>query len=160
MLGFSKKNKESRILAPMSGTVIPLSEVPDEAFSEKMLGDGVAIFPDSGDVFSPVDGTIEDITDTLHAFCIRDDNGTDILLHIGINTVNLKGEGFEVFVSAGDRVTAGQPIARVDLDSLKKHGLPFHTPVLLTEPEGYEIKRVESDFVKGGEDQLFTYKKK
>lgn len=154
-----KKNKEIPVYAPMDGEVEAISDVPDEAFSEKMLGDGAAILPDSGNVFSPVDGVVADVTDTKHAFCITTDDGSDLLLHIGVNTVNLKGEGFEVFVSNGDRIHVGDKIAQVDLELLKKYGLPLDTPVLLTEPENFEIVKTNSGKMRGGKDVLFTYKK-
>lgn len=160
MFGVLKKKKEIPIYAPMSGIAIPISEVPDEAFSEKMLGDGAAIKPDNGDIFSPVNGTITDITDTKHAFCITTDDGTDVLLHVGINTVNLKGEGFEVYVSSGDHIKAGTKLAKVDLELLGKYNIPSVTPVLFTETDKYEILNVNTGKVHGGEDVLFTYAKK
>ena len=154
------KKKEWTVLAPMSGIVKPIEEVDDEAFAEKMLGDGAAVVPESGMIFSPVSGIVADITDTKHAFCITTDDGVDVLLHIGINTVNLKGEGFCVVIKNGDKVAAGDKLAEVDLSVLKKHGLSFDTPVLLTEPEYFEITRVSTGKVRGGSDVLYTYKKR
>ncbi len=153
------KRKEWNVLAPMSGAVKHIEQVEDEAFAEKMLGDGAAVVPQSGMVFSPVSGVVADITDTKHAFCITTDDGVDVLLHIGINTVNLRGEGFCVVVKTGDKVTAGDKLAEVDLSVLEKHGLSFDTPVLLTEPEHFEITHISSGNVRGGSDVLFTYKK-
>lgn len=160
MFRMSRKNQEIPIYAPMDGNVTALSDVPDEAFSEKMLGDGAAVLPTNGLVFSPVDGVVTDITDTGHAFCITTDIGSELLLHIGVNTVNLKGEGFKVFVKSGDRIRAGDKIGCVDLELLKKHGLSSATPVLLTETEKIEIVRINSGRMHGGKDVLFTYKKK
>ncbi len=154
------KKKEWNVLAPMSGSVKQIEQVEDEAFAEKMLGDGAAIVPQSGMVFSPVSGVVADITDTKHAFCITTDDGVDVLLHIGINTVNLRGEGFCVVVKTGDKVAAGDKLAEVDLTVLEKHGLSFDTPVLLTEPEQYEITHVGTGNVRGGSDVLYTYKKR
>lgn len=155
-----KKGKEFSVLAPMSGRALPIESVADEAFSEKMLGDGAAVMPESGVIFSPVSGVVADITDTKHAFCITTPDGTDVLLHVGINTVNLKGEGFSLVVQAGDTVAAGDKLAEVDLSLLETHGMPFDTPVLLTEPEHYEINHVSEGKVRGGSDVLFTYKKR
>ncbi len=157
MFGFKKK--EYCVYAPMSGEILPLSEVADEAFSEKMLGDGVAVLPNCGDIVSPVNGVIADITDTKHAFCITTDDGTDLLLHIGINTVNLKGEGFEIFVSSGDHVSVGDKIAHVDLSVLKRYGLSPQTPVLLTEFENVSIVKTREGSVQGGRDILYCYHK-
>lgn len=154
------KTKEFAVLSPMSGVVRRLECVEDEAFAEKMLGDGAAVIPDSGMIFSPVSGVVADITDTKHAFCITTHEGTDVLLHVGINTVNLKGEGFQVLVKSGDIVASGDKLAEVDLSLLKKHSMPLDTPVLLTEPEQYEITHVSTGHLRGGSDVLFTYRKR
>lgn len=155
-----QKNKEFTVLSPMSGRALPIEQVEDEAFAEKMLGDGAAVVPESGVVFSPVAGVVADITDTKHAFCITTPEGADVLLHIGINTVNLKGAGFSVVVHTGDTVAAGDKLAEVDLELLKQHGLPWDTPVLLTEPEQFEITSVSEGQLRGGHDVLFTYRKR
>ncbi len=160
MLGLFHKKQEQTVLSPMSGYAKKIDAVADEAFAEKMLGDGAAVVPDKGEIYSPVNGVLADITDTKHAFCITAKDGTDILLHVGINTVNLKGEGFTVFKKAGDSVRAGEKLAEVDLELLKKHGMPFDTPVLLTEPEHFEIVRISDGRLRGGTDVLFTYKKR
>lgn len=155
-----RKEKEYEVLSPMSGTAKQLEAVEDEAFAEKLLGDGAAVVPQSGMIFSPVSGVVEDITDTGHAFCITTHDGVDVLLHVGINTVNLKGKGFCILVKSGDTVAAGDKLAEVDLSLLKKHGMPFDTPVLLTEPEHFEITRIASGEVRGGSSVLFAYKKR
>ncbi len=154
-----KKKKEMKVVSPSDGVAVELSKVPDEAFSEKMLGDGHAVAPTKGDIYSPVTGTITDITDTKHAFCITTDDGAEVLLHIGINTVNLKGEGFSVFVKEGEKVTQGERIAEVDLDLLKKHELCIETPVLICNQDKFSICDTASGDIKGGKDTLFTYKK-
>ncbi len=156
---FGMKKKEQTVFAPMSGKILALSSVDDPAFSEKMLGDGAAILPDGNEIFSPIDGVITDVTDTKHAFCITADDGTELLLHIGINTVTLKGEGFSVFVSGGDHVYQGDKIAEVDLSVLKKSGLSPQTPVLLTEFEKVHVVKIREGTVRGGKDVLFTYQR-
>ena len=147
------------VYAPMDGVAIKISDVPDEAFSGRLLGDGGAVIPENGKVYSPVDGEIIDITDSKHAFCITTNDGTEILLHIGIDTVNLKGEGFKVRILSGDKVKAGTPIAEVDLEFLKKNNIKLETPVILTEPENYKITQVHEGKVSGGKDVLFLYKR-
>ena len=159
MFEFIKKQKEMAVYAPMDGVAIKLSDVPDDAFAEKILGDGAAVIPENGNVYSPVDGEIIDITDSKHAFCITTNEGTEMLLHIGIDTVNLKGEGFDVKILSGDKVKAGTKIAEIDLEFLKKNNIKLHTPVILTEPENYKITQVHEGIVTGGRDVLFLYKK-
>ena len=159
MFGLSKKQKEMAVYSPMDGIAIKLDSVPDEAFSEHILGDGAAVIPENGNIFSPIDGEIIDITDSRHAFCITAEDGTELLLHVGIDTVNLKGEGFDVKISSGDKVKAGQKIAEVDLEFLKKNNLKLETPVVLTETENYKIMQVHEGKVSGGRDVLFLYKK-
>ena len=158
MFGF-KKQKEMAVNSPADGVAIKLSEVPDEAFSQEILGIGAAVIPKNGNIYSPVDGEIIDITDTKHAFCITADDGTEILLHIGIDTVKLKGEGFDVKITSGDKVKAGTKIAEVDMDVLEKNSIPKHTPVILTEAQNYNILQVHDGAVLGGKDILFLYKK-
>ena len=159
MFEFKKRQKEMAVYSPMDGISIKLSDVPDEAFSERILGDGAAVIPKNGNVYSPVDGEIIDITDSKHAFCITTNEGTELLLHIGIDTVNLKGEGFNLKIVSGDKVKAGSKIAEIDLEFLKKNNIRLETPVILTEAENYKITQVHEGEVTGGRDVLFLYKK-
>ena len=154
-----KKQKERAVYSPADGIAIKLSDVPDEAFSQGILGMGAAVIPKNGNIYSPVDGEIMDITDTKHAFCITADDGTEILLHIGVDTVKLKGDGFDVKIVSGDKVKAGMKIAEVDLEVLEKNSISKHTPVILTEAQNYNITQVHEGEVLGGKDILFLYKK-
>ncbi len=154
-----KKQKERAVYSPADGVAIKLSDVPDDAFSQGILGLGAAVIPKNGNIYSPVDGEIIDITDTKHAFCITADDGTEILLHIGVDTVKLKGEGFDVKIVSGDKVKAGTKIAEVDLEVLEKNSISKHTPVILTEANDYNITQVHEGNVTGGKDVLFLYKK-
>ena len=92
------------ILAPLTGKAVPLSEVPDSVFSEKVLGDGVAIIPADGKIVSPVDGEVISVADTRHAFGLRTADGVELLIHVGLETVHLNGACFQVFVKPGDQV--------------------------------------------------------
>ena len=122
-----------QLLAPMAGTAIPLDQVPDSAFSKKLLGDGVAILPEDGSILSPADGRISAIAHTLHAYVIETAEGLQILVHVGLHSVGLQGRGFRPLVSEGEAVRAGQPIAEVDLMLLRKKGVPVYTPVVICE---------------------------
>lgn len=127
--------KEEEIGAPMSGAVIPMEELKDEAFSSGVMGKGAGIEPDDGKVVSPVDGTISTLFPTLHAIGITSDNGAEILIHVGMDTVQLEGEGFQAYVSQGDHVTKGQHLLDVDLALLKEKGYVTQTPVLIVNPD-------------------------
>ena len=111
--------KENTIYAVASGKIIPIDQVHDDVFSAKMMGDGFAIIPDKGDIYTPVDGVITSIFPTKHAYGIKTIHGLEVLVHVGIDTVNLKGEPFEVFVKEGDKVTKGTKLATVDLEFLE-----------------------------------------
>ncbi len=119
------------ILSPLEGTAIPLSEVPDPVFSAGTVGPGVGVMPSSNVVYAPGPGTILVAQDTGHAFAIRLDSGIEMLIHVGIDTVNLKGEGFDVHVKKGDRVDKGTPLVTFDKDVITKAGYDLATPVLI-----------------------------
>ncbi|WP_246208689.1 PTS sugar transporter subunit IIA [Anaerotalea alkaliphila] len=131
MLGLFKK-KTVNLLPVMEGEVVPITEVPDQAFSEKMLGDGYAVKPVDGTVKAPVAGRIVQIFPTNHAFGILAEKGLEILVHIGIDTVELKGEGFRRLAEPGQEVQAGTPVMEVDLEVLRLRGKESITPVVVT----------------------------
>ena len=120
MFGFFKNKNENVIYAPVKVTCIDITEVDDIGFSSKMMGDGVAIVPIEGIVTAPCDGKISMIFDTGHAFGMEANNGAEILIHIGIDTVNLNGEGFEILKKPGQKVKRGEPVIRFDLEKVKK----------------------------------------
>lgn len=154
---FSNSNK--KILAVADGEVLPLSRVPDEVFSSGMLGEGFAVEPTAGTVYSPVNGRIDSVTETKHAYTVRSDDGLDILVHIGVDTVKLGGEGFLSLVEEGDSVKAGDIIARADLDIIKKQGLPTVIPVIVSNFEDMKSFEVKTGAVRGGKSAAMTYKK-
>ncbi|WP_040214796.1 PTS sugar transporter subunit IIA [Clostridium polynesiense] len=133
MFNFFKKNQE--IVAPVTGKVIDLSQVPDEVFAQKLAGDGVAIEPTGNEIVAPADGVLTLIFNTNHAFAITLKNGVELLIHIGIDTVALKGEGFTRLAEQGTKVKAGTPIVKVDKEFIEKAGYSLITPVLITNPE-------------------------
>ena len=120
------------VTAPFRGKLVPLSSVPDETFASGVLGEGIAIEPSDGLFCSPVSGTVESIAETRHAIGFAGDNGLEILVHVGLETVGLKGEGFEILVKEGDTVKEGQPVAKVDLDLIRARGLNTITSIVLT----------------------------
>ena len=142
----------SDVYAPMTGTVKDLSEVADEVFSSGMLGKGIAIEPTNGQVNSPVDGIITTVFPTKHAIGVTSDEGVEILIHIGIDTVEMNGEGFESFVKQNERVKKGDLMIRVDLDKIKAAGLSSITPVVVTNSTTYkDISIVASNKVDKGQ---------
>lgn len=159
MFGFKKKKQEQVLLATQNGKVVALEEVPDEAFAQKMLGDGVAIIPQSGEVYSPVSGKVVQVTDTLHAYGIQSDDGLDVLVHIGVNTVELKGEGFTAMVKEGDSVKAGDLLAKVDLALLKEKKYPLYTPVIITNIDDVTEISYNLGAATAAETIIATYKK-
>ncbi|MGJ7923229.1 glucose-specific PTS transporter subunit IIBC [Neobacillus sp. LXY-4] len=124
--------KEESIISPIKGEIKPITEVPDAVFSGKMMGDGFAILPTDGTIVSPVDGKIINLFPTKHAIGILSDGGREILIHVGIDTVNLKGQGFEALVSENDRIVKGQPLLKVDLDFVKQNAPSIITPIVFT----------------------------
>ncbi len=139
------------VASPLNGKVIPLEQVPDPVFSEKVLGDGCAVIPKDGKIYSPVDGTVSTIAETGHAYGFSSDDGLEILVHFGLETVALKGKGFKSHVKMGDQVKVGTLIAEVDLALLKQRGIDITTPVLICDgADGMELRSSEGD-VKAGD---------
>ncbi|WP_226680993.1 PTS sugar transporter subunit IIA [Sutcliffiella horikoshii] len=152
---------EETILAPLSGRVTELSEVPDPTFSQKMMGDGLAIVPSEGEVVSPVDGEIVQFFHTKHAIGIRSLSGAEILIHVGLETVSMNGEGFEGHVKEGDKVKAGDKLITFNIDLIKEKAADIITPIVITNGENVESldKLSMVDAVKG-QTELFQLKMK
>lgn len=151
-----KELSQETVAAPLTGTVVALSDVQDPVFSSLALGKGIAIEPTSGDVVSPVNGTVTTIFPTGHAVGITSENGAEILIHVGMDTVSLNGQGFTKHVEAGDAVVAGQKLVTVDLEAVKAAGLPTVTPVVVTNTADFEdvLTTQEGQVVAG--DYLLT----
>ncbi|MDF2880779.1 MAG: glucose transporter subunit [Clostridiaceae bacterium] len=158
---FDLFKKTLSFVAPVSGKVIDLSQVPDDAFAQRLVGDGVAIDSTGDIVVSPVDGKIEMIFRTNHAFGIKTSNDIEVLVHIGIDTVDMDGKGFERLAQEGAYVKAGDPIIKVDKSLIEALGKKLITPVLITNTESISnIKCFYKDTVEAGNDTIFTYKLK
>ena len=159
MFGFSK-NKSKELKATQTGELIEITTLPDPVFAEKMLGDGFAIKPSDGKVYSPASGTVIDIQDSLHAYGIETPDGLQLLVHIGINTVDLNGEGFTSHVKKGDKINAGELLATADLDFIKSKGYPTETITLITNLENVKsIKPISPQSVIGGTTVALVYEK-
>ncbi|MCG8483602.1 MAG: PTS glucose transporter subunit IIA [Clostridia bacterium] len=159
MLGLFQSGKKINVKAPVDGKVISLDEVPDEVFSKKMVGDGCAIIPSNdGLISSPIDGEILQIFKTNHAIGIRSHAGAEILIHIGIDTVDLEGKGFERKIESQNPVHTGDVIIQVDMDYLRSCNKPTVTPVVVTNSNVFEVINIKQGNVKKG-DTIMTVKK-
>lgn len=160
MFNFFKKNSNNdiKLVAPATGKTIDLSKVPDTVFAEKLAGDGVAIETTGDVIVAPADGELTLVFKTLHAFAITMDNGAELLIHIGIDTVSLNGEGFEQLVEAGTIVKAGTPIIKINRDFILSKGFSLITPVLLTNMDIVkEFKASIDKDVVAGQDEVISF---
>jgi glucose-specific phosphotransferase system IIA component len=156
MLSFLKRDKIFEILAPVTGKILPIEKVPDKVFAEKMVGDGIAIEPSEGKILSPVDGTVVTIFPTNHAIGLTTKEGMEILIHIGLDTVELEGKGFKRLVEQNSKVKKGDPLMEFDIDVIKENGKSIITPVIITNMNN--IKKLEkmSGNVEKGKDTILT----
>nr|WP_279587972.1 N-acetylglucosamine-specific PTS transporter subunit IIBC [Serratia plymuthica] len=148
------------LVAPVTGEVVLLDQVPDEAFASKAVGDGVAIRPTDKTVVAPADGTIVKIFNTNHAFCLETDKGAEIVVHMGIDTVALNGQGFKRLVEEGAEVKAGQPILELDLDFLNANARSMISPVVVSNSDDYAgLAALATGSVVAGQTKLFDIQK-
>ncbi|WP_145500903.1 N-acetylglucosamine-specific PTS transporter subunit IIBC [Yersinia similis] len=149
------------LVAPITGDIVPLEQVPDEAFASKAVGEGVAIRPTEKMVVSPASGTIVKIFNTDHAFCLETETGAEIVVHIGIDTVKLNGQGFTRLVEEGTTVVAGQPVLELDLAYLNANAHSMISPVVVSNIDDYAgISLLASGSVVAGQSQLFEIRGK
>nr|WP_244869438.1 PTS glucose transporter subunit IIA [Tetragenococcus muriaticus] len=144
------KKKKTVLYSPANGQLIPLAKVEDPVFSQGMMGPGIAVLPSSDDIYSPVEGTISNVFPTKHAIGLKTKDNKEVLLHFGIDTVELKGEGFEVFVDVDDKVQADTLLARMDRNYLKEQEKNDTLMVLF--PEENEFPNVEEKNVQANEE--------
>lgn len=141
------------INSPVSGEVVALGNVPDPVFASEMLGKGIAVIPSEGKVYAPVSGKVVTVFTTKHAIGLVDENGVEVLIHIGLDTVNLSGQHFTSHVKGGDIVKAGQLLSEFDISAIKNAGYDVITPVIITNsPVFKEIEIVKTGQVGKGEE--------
>lgn len=147
-------NKELTLSAPLSGPVLTLAKVPDAVFASGAMGDGIAIDPLNDTLYSPCAGEIIHVARTAHALTVRADNGAEILLHLGLDTVELNGEGFSMLVKQGTRVDKGQPLLRYDLDKVGQQCKSLVSLLILTNSQDFQVRPITLKAVKVGEPLL------
>lgn len=155
-MGLFSRRKKEEFVSPMKGTLLPLEQVPDPVFSQRVMGDGFAVELSGGEVLTPMSGTIVTAFPTGHAFGIKTDDEMEFLIHIGIDTVNLNGKGFEVQVREGDAVKQGDVLVKVDVDYVKEQGKSIVSPVVFT--SGEKIELLKSGIVESGESGIIKIK--
>lgn len=164
MFNFFKKQQvpavdSNSIKSPLTGNVVALTDVPDPVFAGLMLGKGIAIEPTSGEVVSPVNGTVTTVFPTGHAVGLTSDNGIEVLIHVGMDTVSLNGKGFTQHVKAGEKVTIGQKLVTVDLEAVKAAGYPIVTPIVITNTADFaDVTTTQASSVTSGDDLLTIVK--
>lgn len=152
---FKKKNKKHMLGAPAAGKAVPIQEVNDPTFAEEILGKGVAVIPSDGKIYAPADGEVGMVFDTLHAVSLTTTYGAEVLIHVGLDTVKLKGEGFEGHVKAGDKVKKGDLLLTVDLEKVKAAGYDIITPMLICNTTDYaSVEAMVGKDVTAGDDVL------
>lgn len=151
--------KEVNIYAPLSGEIVNIEDVPDVVFSEKIVGDGVAIRPNGDTIVAPVNGTIGKIFETNHAFSIESDEGVELFVHFGIDTVELKGEGFVRVAEEGQTVKAGDPVIKFDLALLEAKAKSVLTPVVISNMDEISNLVKKSGEVVAGQSVVLTLTK-
>lgn len=151
MVSAKKKDAAIKLKAPVSGAAVPLDKVPDPAFAGRMVGDGGAIEPTGDTVLAPCDATVAVLFPTGHAVALETREGLEVLIHIGVETVGMKGEGFEKLVAQGEAVKTGTPLIRFDKAKISAAGNPTVTPVLVTNTEKIKSMKIAEGELKAGE---------
>lgn len=157
MFKFLKK-KELELLSPITGKMVEITEVPDPVFAEKMIGDGVAIEPTDGMVLAPCQGKVVQVFPTNHAVGIEIERGIDLLIHVGIDTVEMQGDGFERLIQEGERVSIGTPLLKMDIEKINSYGKHTITPVIITTMDKIQKLDIATGNVRAGKDVVMKVK--
>lgn len=152
---FEKNAKTISLKAVEDGRTIPMDEVNDQTFAQELLGPGIAIVPSNGTVVSPINGTIATVMDTKHAVCIQGEDGLELIVHAGLDTVELNGKYYQTYKEIGDQVKAGDVLLEFDLEEITKAGYDITTPIVITNLGDYKItKCLTGQQVKAGEEVI------
>ena len=152
---FEKNAKTISLKAVEDGRTIPMDEVNDQTFAQELLGPGIAIVPSNGTVVSPINGTIATVMDTKHAVCIQGEDGLELIVHAGLDTVELNGKYYQTYKEIGDQVKAGDVLLEFDLEEITKAGYDVTTPLVITNLGDYKItKCLTGQQVKAGEEVI------
>ena len=152
---FEKNAKTISLKAVEDGRTIPMDEVNDQTFAQELLGPGIAIVPSNGTVVSPINGTIATVMDTKHAVCIQGEDGLELIVHAGLDTVELNGKYYQTYKEIGDQVKAGDGLLEFDLEEITKAGYDVTTPIVITNLGDYKItKCLTGQQVKAGEEVI------
>ena len=152
---FEKNAKTISLKAVEDGRTIPMDEVNDQTFAQELLGPGIAIVPSNGTVVSPINGTIATVMDTKHAVCIQGEDGLELIVHAGLDTVELNGKYYQTYKEIGDQVKAGDVLLEFDLEEITKAGYDVTTPIVITNLGDYKItKCLTGQQVKAGEEVM------
>lgn len=148
------------IASPVSGTVVPLTEVPDPTFAQGILGPGAGVQPSEGRIVAPANGTVDMMFDTGHAVSMTTSEGAELLIHVGIDTVNLKGQHYTAKCKSGDTVRKGDTLIEFDIDAIREAGYEVVTPVIVCNPDAFaSVKTEDAGSVQAGDDLLTLEKK-
>lgn len=160
MFNFLKKKQEPVLFSPIKGKCIPIEEVPDQVFAKKMMGEGVAFIPSSDELLAPCDGKISMIANTNHAIGLINDDGLEILIHIGLDTVNYRGQGFKVHVKNDSRVKKGQSMITIDKNFFESKNVSLITPMIITNCNRFRLNylKVNDDVIET--DEVIRYENK
>jgi sugar PTS system EIIA component len=160
MFGFKKKTKTVELVSPINGKMILLKDVPDKVFASEMMGPGVAFITNDGKVYSPCDGELATVFPTKHALGLKANNGAEILLHFGLDTVELEGEGFTLLKEAGEKIQKGDLLLEVDIDEVQNKGYKIDMPMIITNSSEYSINISELSDVTANQEIVMSLEKK
>ncbi|MBO0411439.1 PTS glucose transporter subunit IIA [Enterococcus hulanensis] len=154
---FKKKKADPQLYAPVNGQCISLEQVKDPVFQSKMMGEGTAFILEDDTIYAPCDGEISMIAVTKHAIGLTADNKADVLIHVGLDTVNLNGKGFSIYKQSGDKVKRGEALLKVDRSLMESENIDLTTPMVVTNSSEFQLTIVNQDFkVAKGESVVIT----